>query len=66
MDDLGTHLLQCPCESEHTTTHNTFWDIVVAIALENKTHVQREVSHLFLVTFNDKWIFLLLKMAFVF
>jgi hypothetical protein len=31
----------------HTIAHNTFWDIVATIVLENKTHVEREVSHLF-------------------
>jgi hypothetical protein len=45
---LGIHLFCCSCESERTAIHDTFQDIVVAIALENGTHVQREVSHLFL------------------
>jgi hypothetical protein len=47
IDDLGTHLLWCPCGSECTTIHNTFQNIVAIIALENGTHVQKEVSHLF-------------------
>jgi hypothetical protein len=48
IDNLGTHLFWCPSRSEHTTTRNTFRNIVVAIVLENGTHVQKEVSHLFL------------------
>jgi hypothetical protein len=28
----------CPCRNEHTTTDDTFWDIVVIITLENGTH----------------------------
>ncbi len=47
-DDLGTHLLWCPCGSERIVAHDTLWDIVIAIVLESGTHVQREVSHLFL------------------
>jgi len=46
--DLSTHLFQCFYKSEHTIAHDTFWDIVTLIALKNGTHVQREVSHLFL------------------
>ncbi len=46
--DLGTHLLRCLCGSEHIITHNIFQHIVIVITLENGTHVQREVSHLFL------------------
>jgi hypothetical protein len=41
-------LLRCSCENERITTHDTFQNIVVVIALENGAHVQREVSHLFL------------------
>jgi hypothetical protein len=48
IDNLGTHLLQCPCKSERIVAHDTFWDIVTAIILESGTHVQREASHLFL------------------
>jgi hypothetical protein len=47
IDDLNTHLLWCPCEREHTTTHDTLWDIVVTIVLENGAHFQWKVSHLF-------------------
>ncbi len=47
IDNLGTHLLRCPCGNECTTIHNTFQNIVATIALENGTHVQREVSHIF-------------------
>jgi hypothetical protein len=37
-----------PYENEHITTHNTFWDIIATIALENGTHVQKKVFYLFL------------------
>jgi hypothetical protein len=39
IDDLGTHLLQCPYGSECIATLDTFWGIVVAITLESKAHV---------------------------
>ncbi len=48
IDDLSTHLLQCPCGSECIAAHDTLRDIVIAIALENKTHVQTKVFYLFL------------------
>jgi hypothetical protein len=48
IDYLGTHLLWCLYESEDTTTHDTFRVIIIVIVLVNGTHVQREVSHLFL------------------
>jgi hypothetical protein len=35
------------CENEHTSSHDTFQDIVVAIASKSGAHVQREVFHLF-------------------
>jgi len=38
----------CPYRNEHIITHDTFQNIVATIALESGTHVQREVSHLFL------------------
>jgi len=47
IDDLCTHLLWCPCGSECIVAHDTFWDTIATIILENGTHVQREVSHLF-------------------
>jgi hypothetical protein len=39
IEDLGSHLLRCPCGGEHTTTHDTFWNIIVVIALESGAHV---------------------------
>jgi len=42
---IVVHLSQCQCG--HTSAHDTLWDIVTTIALESRTHVQREVSHLF-------------------
>ncbi len=48
IDDLGTHLLWCSCESECTTAHNTLQNLVVIIVSESGSHVQKEVSHLFL------------------
>jgi hypothetical protein len=48
IDDLCIHLFRCPCRSEHTTTHDTLWDIIATIVLESGAHVQRKVSQLFL------------------
>ncbi len=39
IDDLGTHLLWCPCGGEHIATHNTFGATIIIIALESGTHV---------------------------
>jgi hypothetical protein len=39
IDDLCTHLFRCLYMNEHTTTHNTFQDIITAIVLESGTHV---------------------------
>jgi hypothetical protein len=39
IDNLGTHLLQCPSGSECTIAHDTFRDIVATIALESRAHV---------------------------
>jgi hypothetical protein len=47
INDLGIHLLCCLCESEHTTTHDTFQNIVVVITSQNGAHVKKEVSHFF-------------------
>jgi hypothetical protein len=47
IDDLSTHLFQCLCENEHITTHNTLWNTIVIVVLENGAHVQWKVSHLF-------------------
>jgi hypothetical protein len=46
IDNLGTHLLRCPYESECKAAHDMFRDTIIAVALGNGTHVQREVSHL--------------------
>ncbi len=48
IDELCTHLFWCLCRSEHTTTHDTLWDIIAIVVLESGAHVQWEVSHLFL------------------
>ncbi len=47
IDDLGIHLLCCPCGSECITTHDMFRDTIAAIILESGIHVQRNISHLF-------------------
>jgi len=39
IDDLCTHLLRCPCGSECIVAHDTFWDAIATIILENGTHV---------------------------
>jgi hypothetical protein len=63
IDDLGTHLLLCPCGNEHTTTHNTFRNIGTTIVLENGTYVQSEVSHLF-IRQTQQQVDIILEMAF--
>jgi hypothetical protein len=65
VDNLGTHLLWCPYGSERTTVHNILQDVIATIVLENGTHIQKEVSHLFprhtqqqiniLITKNSFW-----------
>jgi hypothetical protein len=47
IDDLGTHLLCCPCRIKHIATHDTLRNTIEVIALESGTHIQRQVSHLF-------------------
>jgi len=47
IDDLNTHLLECPYRSECTIAHDTFRDIVITIVLESGTHVHKDVFHLF-------------------
>jgi hypothetical protein len=47
INDLGIHLLHCPCRNEHIAAHNTLWNTIATIALENGTHIQKEVSRLF-------------------
>jgi hypothetical protein len=44
---LGIQLLCRLWRNEHITTHDTLWNIVVAITSESGTHMQKEVSHLF-------------------
>jgi hypothetical protein len=39
IDDLSTHLFQCPCGNERTSAHQTLRNIVVTIALESETRV---------------------------
>jgi hypothetical protein len=39
IDDLGTHLLWCPCESERTIAQNTFRNTIATIILESGAHV---------------------------
>jgi hypothetical protein len=64
INDLGIHLLCCLCESEHTTTHDTFRNIVVIIASHNGVHVKKKVSHFFLALHKDKWILSLPDISF--
>ncbi len=47
IDDLGLHLLCCPCGNERILAHDTLWDINATITSKNGTHIQREVFHLF-------------------
>jgi hypothetical protein len=47
INDLGIHLLHCPCENEHIAAHDTLRNTIAVIVLENGTHIQKEVSHLF-------------------
>ncbi len=64
IDDLGTHMLQCPCKNECMATNNTFQDIIVIIVLESGVHIQREVPTFSLATFDNKSISLSLEMTF--
>jgi hypothetical protein len=38
-NDLGIYFLCYTCGNEHIATHDTIWDIIVIIALENGAHV---------------------------
>jgi hypothetical protein len=39
IDNLSIHLFRCPCENECIATHDTLWDTIAFIILENGTHV---------------------------
>jgi len=65
IDDLGIHLLCCPCGSECITTHDMFRDTIAAIILESGIHVQRDISHLFPTTHKDEWILSSLERIFI-
>jgi len=54
--NLGIHLLHCLCKNECTTTHDTFQDTVVTIALKLKLMHRERFFIFFLVTHKDKWI----------
>jgi hypothetical protein len=47
INDLGIHLLCCPCGREHTVTRDMLQNTIAAITLEKGIHIQIEVSHLF-------------------
>jgi predicted PurR-regulated permease PerM len=47
MDDLGVHLLRCPCKNERIIAHDMLQNTIVAIASKSGAHIQRKVSHLF-------------------
>jgi hypothetical protein len=57
--------LCCLCGNERIVGHDMLWNTVVAIALDNGTHVQRKVFHLFPTTNENKWILSSLKTIFV-
>ncbi len=65
IDDLGIHLLHCPCGSECIAAHDMFQNIVATIALKSGAHIQREVFHLFPNTHENKWILSSPKIIFV-
>jgi len=55
IDNLGTHLLWCPCKSECTTTHNTLW-ILSQLLFWRMEHMFRGRFPTFsLVTPDNKW-----------
>jgi hypothetical protein len=64
INNLGTHLLRCPCENEHTVAHDTLWNIIVTIVLENEAHVKWRSPTFSLATPNNEWISLTLEMIF--
>jgi len=39
INDLGIHLLDCPCGSECTTTHDMLQDIIAIITSDSGTHI---------------------------
>jgi hypothetical protein len=59
--DLEIHLLYCSCGIEHTTTHDTFWNTIVAIMSKSGAQVQREVSTFFLTIHKNDNILYILK-----
>jgi hypothetical protein len=63
IDDLSIHLLRCLFGSEHITTHDTLWDIVIAIDLESGTHFKGKPPTFFLTTPKNEWISLSLDMV---
>jgi hypothetical protein len=43
INDLGIHLLHCPCGSEHIASHGTFRDTVAPIASKSGAHIQKQI-----------------------
>jgi hypothetical protein len=39
IDDLGIHLLHCPCKSERIIAHDMFQDTIATIASQSGAHV---------------------------
>jgi hypothetical protein len=64
IDDLGIHLLCCLCGNEHIVPHDTFQDVVAAIASKSGTHVQRFFTFSS-ATHKNKWILSSPKIVFV-
>ncbi len=64
IDGLRTHLFQCLCGSEHTTTHDTFRDFVSLLFWRVENMFKRRSPTFSLSTPNDKWISLSQDMAF--
>jgi len=64
IDDLGIHLLLCPCGNECIKTHDIIQDTINTIALEGEAHVQKGFPTFSFTTFNTKSIFLSWKTIF--
>jgi hypothetical protein len=64
IDDLGIHLLLCPCENECATTHDIIQDTIVTIILEREANIQKGFPTFSPTTFDIESIFLSSKTAF--
>ncbi len=55
INDLGIHLLHCPCENEHIAAHDTLRNTIAIIVLENGTHIQKRFPTFFPAINGNEW-----------